>query len=123
MQTTTGGYVTTAGSGGSYTLANVDPGTYVVQAAMAGYLTEQTAGVVVTEGQATTVNFNLAPEAPFEGLVNGDFEGGAFDDPDVDHRTGNGWHQFTRSGWSKSGVTWFGSGAHSMDLSRGRRSL
>ena len=115
VQTTAGGYVTTTGAGGTYTLANVAPGTYTVQASTTGYLTEQVPGVNVTAGQITTVNFNLAPEAPFEGICGGDFENGAFDDPDPDHRTGNCWHQFTLSGFSKSTVTWFGSGAHSPD--------
>ena len=40
------------------------------------------------------------------GLTNGNMEGGAFNDPDGDHRTANAWHQFTIAGFSKSNTTW-----------------
>lgn len=39
----------------------------------------------------------------FSGIANGNFEGGFFNDPDVDHQTGNSWHRFVISGVSKSG--------------------
>ena len=47
------------------------------------------------------------------GLVNGNFEGGGYDDPDGDHRTGDSWSQFTLSGYSKHDITWLGPTAHS----------
>ncbi|NLE60810.1 MAG: PEGA domain-containing protein [Planctomycetes bacterium] len=115
VQTLTGGYVTTTAGDGTYTLANVVPGTYTVQAAKNGYLTQQSAGVNVAAGSITTVNFNLSLQAPFSGICNGNFEGGSFNDPDVDHKTPTCWHGYTVSGVSKWGDTWFGSAAHSPD--------
>jgi len=115
VQTTSGGYSTTTAGDGTYTLANVAPATYTVQASKTGYLTQQQINVVVTAGQTTTVNFALSPEAPFGGIANGNMEGGSFNDPNADHKTANYWHQYTLSGFSKSNVTWLGSGAHSAD--------
>lgn len=115
VQTLTGGHVATTAADGTYALANVLPDTYTVQAAKSGYLANQTAGVIVTAGSAVTVNFNLSPVAPFSGICNGNFEGGSFNDPDVDHKTPNCWHGYTLSGVSKWGDTWFGSAAHSPD--------
>ncbi len=103
VETTTGGYSTTTDGTGDYTLSNVIAGTYTVRASKSGYLTEQQPAVVVTAGQTTTVNFNLAPQEPFSGILNGDFEGGFYNDPDGDHRSGNNWHRFASSGFSKSG--------------------
>lgn len=113
VQTTTGGYAAVSGAGGVYTLTDMLPATYTVRASMPGFQTGQVSGVNVAAGQATTLNFSLAPQAPFSGICGGSFENGAFDDPNPDHRTGNCWHQFTTSGFSKSGVTWLGSTAHS----------
>ncbi|GMU24032.1 MAG: hypothetical protein AMXMBFR13_41090 [Phycisphaerae bacterium] len=36
-------------------------------------------------------------------LLNPDFEGGFYNDPDVDHKSGNSWHRFAVSGTSKAG--------------------
>lgn len=115
VETTTGGHSDTTDAGGNYVLDDVAPGTYTVQASKTGYLTEQQTNIQVVAGQISTVNLALSEETPFGGLINGDFEGGAFDDPDVDHRTATGWHQFISTGSSKSNVVWYGSGAHSED--------
>ncbi len=62
VATSTGGYSTTSGSDGSYTLANVDPGTYSVTASKTGYTPDTETGVVVTAGNTTTANFAMAPQ-------------------------------------------------------------
>ncbi len=103
VRTLTGGYSTTALAGGTYLLDDVSPGTYAVEASMAGFVTATNPNVTVNAGQNTVVNFVLAPIAPFDGIANGGFEGGFHNDPDVDHQTGNSWSQFTLSGFSKSG--------------------
>jgi hypothetical protein len=78
VETDTGGYSTTSASDGSYTLSNVSPGTYAVTASLSGYYDSSTSGVAVSEGAATTVDFNLDEIAGTEALVNGDFESGFF---------------------------------------------
>jgi hypothetical protein len=113
VQTTTGGHLTATATDGTYTLNDVEPGTYSVQASKTGYQTQSATGVQVTASLTTTVNFQLPPDAPFAGLTNWNFEGDFFDDPDPDHRTGNGWHRFVVNGAPKHGVTWIGAGAHS----------
>jgi|GEM_PF-837393 len=64
VSTTSGGYTTTSGSGGAYTLANVAVGTYNVVASKAYYNTTTQTGIVVTGGQTTTCDFTLAETAP-----------------------------------------------------------
>jgi hypothetical protein len=115
VETTSGGYTTTSDANGNYTLSNVTPGTYTVQASKSSYMTEQQTGVQVSAGYVTDVGLALSEEAPFGGIVNGNMEGGAFNDPNGDHRTANDWHQYTLSGFSKSNVTWLGGNAHSAD--------
>ncbi len=115
VQTTSGGYATSTATDGTYALNDVLPGTYTVQASKTGYQTQAATGVQVSASQTTMVNFTLPVDAPFAGLSNWDFEGGFFDDPDPDHRTGNSWHRFVISGSPKHGVTWLGGGAHSSD--------
>src|SRR5688572_10725774 len=46
---------------GRYSIASVPPGTYTVRATRIGYAPDSTAGVVVTAGAPTTVNFQLQP--------------------------------------------------------------
>jgi hypothetical protein len=115
IETTSGGYSTVTAESGTYALADVAPGTYTVRAGLSGYVIGESAGNSVTAGQITTVNVTLGQPAAFSGITNEDFEGGSHDEPDPDHRTANGWTQFTSSGFSKSGVTWLGSGARSAD--------
>ena len=103
VSTNTGGYSTTTDFNGDYTLAEVAPGTYNVTASKTGYVPKTNTGVVVTVGQTTTSDFSLQVELPFSGISNGSFEGGFFNDPDVDHQTGTSWHRFSLSGVSKSG--------------------
>ena len=103
VQTTTGGFSTTAGAGGSYLLDGVTPGTYNVEASFNGFVGSTKSSINVAAGQNSVVNFTLEPIAPFDGVANGGFEGGFFNDPNLDHQTGNSWKQFTLSGFSKSG--------------------
>jgi hypothetical protein len=117
VQTTPGGHSAISAGDGSYSIAAVPVGTYTVTASKAGYSTGQQTGVGVTDGGTATVNFNLAPSAPFAGLRNGDFEGGGYDDPDGEHRVANNWNKFVDSGspQPKHSVVWYGSNAHSPD--------
>lgn len=59
VSTNTGGYTTTSGSTGYFTLANVAPGTYNVTASKTGYNSQTNTGIAVTANQATTTNFSL----------------------------------------------------------------
>ena len=52
-----------ADSAGRYTISDVRPGTYRVQALIIGYAIGEVAGVVVTAGQTTTADFQLTPLA------------------------------------------------------------
>src|SRR2546428_9031283 len=52
-----------ADSAGRYTIPDVPPGTYRVQAQIIGYALGEVTGVVVTAGQTTTAGFPLAPPA------------------------------------------------------------
>jgi hypothetical protein len=113
VQTLTGGYSGTTDTDGSFALSGVAAGTYTLQASRGGYVAVQQQGVQVTDGLTTTVNFSLAPQPPFGSLLNRDFEGGAFNNPDVDHKTANSWRSFKTAGNPKWGVPWLGSGAHS----------
>ena len=81
VRTTTGGYSTTTNSSGQYTLSNVVPGTYSVEASKSGYLSQTQSNVQVVSNQTTTVNFSLPPNVGrIQGVVNdecGDPLGGA----------------------------------------------
>lgn len=103
VSTNPGDYSTTTDANGNYTIANVPAGTYSVTASKNGYNSSTQTGKTVSGGQTTTCNFTLTPSAPFSGLANGNFEGGFFNDPDIDHQTGNSWHRFSLDGVSKSG--------------------
>ncbi|MDZ7343549.1 MAG: TonB-dependent receptor, partial [candidate division KSB1 bacterium] len=46
---------------GNYTISNVNPGVYTLQASMIGYKQVQHTGVKASAGQTTTVNFKLEP--------------------------------------------------------------
>lgn len=59
ISTSTGGYTTTSGANGAYTLDNVYPGTYSVTAARTGYISQTKSNITVTSGQTSTVNFSL----------------------------------------------------------------
>ncbi len=48
---------------GHYTIAGIEPGTYTLHATFIGYTDAVKEGVVVEEGQTTTVNFTLQPAA------------------------------------------------------------
>jgi len=52
-----------ADSAGRYTIPDVRPGTYRVQALIIGYAIGEVTGVVVTAGQTTTADFQLTPLA------------------------------------------------------------
>src|SRR5262249_36727395 len=54
---------TSHGDGGRFTINGVAPGTYIVEARRLGYSPVRRAGVVVTAGQATTVDFKMASAA------------------------------------------------------------
>jgi YD repeat-containing protein len=49
----------TTDSSGNFSIANLSAGTYLVQAAAAGYTTQLTPGISVTAGSTTTTNFSL----------------------------------------------------------------
>ncbi len=49
-----------ADSAGDYTISNLDPGSYSVEVSSTGYETKTQAGVLVSNGATTTVNFTLA---------------------------------------------------------------
>src|SRR5439155_3094661 len=53
----------TSAPDGRYTIANVPPGTYRVQARLIGYATASDTGVVVTVGQTATADFRLQVRA------------------------------------------------------------
>jgi|GEM_PF-2263648 len=59
----------TTTSGGAYTIANIGPGTYGLQASASGFGTEVSAGNAVTVGSTTTVNFSLPAPATDSGTV------------------------------------------------------
>lgn len=105
VTTNTGGYSATSASDGSYTVNGVAAGTYDVTASATGYIQSTVYSQTVNAGQTTTVNFTL-PNA-FQGLVNGNFEGGFYNDPDVDHKTANSWNKFVSSGAPKHGQRWY----------------
>jgi TonB-linked SusC/RagA family outer membrane protein len=52
-----------SGDDGKYTILRVPPGTYTLETRRLGYVALVRAGVVVTAGQATTVNFRVAQAA------------------------------------------------------------
>lgn len=68
VSTSTGGYSTTTGSGGSFTLSNIPAGTYSVTASAIGYSSQTQNNITVTAGQTTTVNFSLTPNT---GAISG----------------------------------------------------
>ncbi len=78
VSTNFGGYSTTKGSNGSYTLSNVAVGTYSVTASKSGYQSQTVNNVSVSSNQTTTVNFNLSGSQPVDRIVNGNMEGGFF---------------------------------------------
>ena len=47
---------------GSYRIT-IDPGTYLIKASFVSYSTKKVTGIVVEEGQATTANLSLTPDA------------------------------------------------------------
>lgn len=58
VATTTGGYIATTGSTGTYTIANITAGTYSVTCSATGF-TSQSKSATITSGATTTVNFAL----------------------------------------------------------------
>lgn len=104
VSTNTGGYSATTDANGNYTISGVAAGTYDVTASKTGYNSQTQTGKTVTAGQTTTVNFTLTQQQQqFSGIQNKNFEGGFYNDPDVDHQSGNYWHRFSISGSSKAG--------------------
>jgi hypothetical protein len=53
----------TTNASGAYTIGDVPAGTYSVTASASGYTAQTQAGVSVTDGETTTVDFQLAPVA------------------------------------------------------------
>ena len=98
-----GGLSDTTDNFGAYEFTLLPPDTYEVTVTKIGFVSETESNIVVGAGDNLTRNFNLVASQPVPGFNNGGFEGGFFNDPDPDHRTGNGWSQFTTSGFSKSG--------------------
>jgi len=105
ITTNTGGYSATSASDGSYTINGVAAGTYDVTASATGYIQSTVYSQTVNAGQTTTVNFTLVNA--FQGLKNGNFEGGFYNDPDVDHKTANEWRKFISSGAPKHGQRYY----------------
>lgn len=105
VTTSPGGYSTTTLSDGSYNINGVPAGTYDVTASASSYLPATSYGQVVNAGVTTTVNITLLNA--FEGLKNGNFEGGFYNDPDADHKVGNDWHKFVSAGSPKYGQRWY----------------
>lgn len=103
VQTGSGGFNTTTDSFGNYEFTGLAPGTYSITVAKIGFVTQTTSNITVVAGQTSTVNFTLAASQNVAGFLNGGFEGGFYNNPDVDHRVGNSWTLFTQSGASKSG--------------------
>jgi TonB-linked SusC/RagA family outer membrane protein len=54
---------TATGPEGTFTISNVEPGTYDLQASFVGYATKTAENIEVTEGQVTEVNFALTQAA------------------------------------------------------------
>ena len=73
VSTDFGGYTTTTGSDGSYTLLNVSPGTYNLTVSKQGY-ESQTQSVTVSGCQETVRDFVITE--PLEKVQNGNMEGG-----------------------------------------------
>lgn len=61
VATTTGGYSTTTGSQGTYTIPDVAVGTYSVTASKTGYTSQTLNSVTVTKDQVTAADFTLPP--------------------------------------------------------------
>jgi hypothetical protein len=59
----------TTGSGGSYSIGSLVPGTYDMEAADSNYGTDVVPGIVVTAGNVTTQNFALASAGSISGTV------------------------------------------------------
>lgn len=78
VSTNPGGYSTTSNSDGTYSLTNVPPGTYSVTASKTGYNPDTKTGILVSAGQATTVNLTLVSTEHTQRLTNGNFEGGFY---------------------------------------------
>ena len=72
VSTDIGGYSTTTGSDGGYTLSNVDAGTYDVAASMGGYASQIQSDIVVVGRQTSTVNFVLVTSI---GTITGTVKG------------------------------------------------
>ena len=68
ITTDPGGQTTTTDAQGHYVLASVSIGSYRVSAARSGYTTASQAAVEVREGQTTTLNFTLQPNAATGGI-------------------------------------------------------
>jgi hypothetical protein len=78
VATSTGGYTTTSGSNGAFSIPNVAAGTYSVTASKAGYTPQTKSSIQINAGQTTTTIFTLSPSAPVDKLTNGNFEGGFY---------------------------------------------
>ncbi|MFQ3549544.1 MAG: carboxypeptidase-like regulatory domain-containing protein, partial [Armatimonadota bacterium] len=103
ISTNYGGYSTTSGSGGAYTLSNVLIGTYSLTAAASEYQNQTISNVMVQENQATNVNFNLNPTATNK-VINGDFSSGSFNF--WGGKMGNGWGAAWTSNGSGTNGSW-----------------
>ncbi len=55
---------------------------------------------------AVTLTVSGGGGGPFSGVENGNFEGGFYNDPDVDHKVANSWTKFIVSGSPKHGGHW-----------------
>lgn len=75
VATATGGYSTTSGANGIYTIGGVTPGTYTVTASKLGYCYQTVSGVTVPSGGTVNQDFSLTIIGG-NLLINGDFEGG-----------------------------------------------
>ena len=111
VSTDIGGYTTTSGTGGAYTLSSVAVGTYNVTASKSGYVEQTQTGKTVTKNQTTTVNFTL--QTSNDVVLNGSFENG------FTSGVGNSWTSFVTSGYGATwsdGTDYYYDGAHSQKI-------
>jgi C1A family cysteine protease len=96
----------TTGADGVYVISNVLPGAYAVTSTAPGYAEATAEGVVVNAEATVVVDLTMSEPPPFAGLVNGNFEGGFYNEVSGEHDTANGWHRFVLAGAPKHGGHW-----------------
>ena len=64
VSTSTGGYSTTSGAGGVYSITGMDPATYSATASKANYNSQTVDDIIVSTGSMTTVDFTITDATP-----------------------------------------------------------